>query len=289
LAGHTGQSRLAVFAWRPAPVQVSWLGYWATTGVAEIDFLLVDETSVHADEAKFHSERLWFLPDTRLCFSPPDVPFPIEPGPLPALTNGYVTFGSFQALSKVSDATLVAWSEILALQPNARLRLQSKPFWHGESVTHMNDRLRSAHIDISRVDLIASTAWEFYLAAYTDIDVILDTFPFPGGTTTAEALWMGVPTVTLMGQTLVGRQGASMLRCAGLDDWIAANEQEYVRIALEKVTDLAALVDLRATLRASVLASPLFDGARFAKNLESALWRMVATKAGGLTAPPSQT
>lgn len=278
LAGHTGLNRLAVFAWCAAPVQVSWLGYWAGTGVAEMDYLLVDDVSVHEDEARFYSERLWFLPDTRLCFSPPATQQRIEVSPVPAVAKGYVTFGSFQTLSKVTDSTLAAWSQILAQLPTARLRLLSKPFEYPESVAHMKKRLALAKIDADRVDLLSGTSWEGYLATYAEVDMVLDTFPFPGGTTTAEALWMGVPTVTLTGSTMVGRQGESMLRCVGLDDWVAASEGEYIRIALKKAADLPALAALRARLRAAALASPLFDGKRFANNLEKALDGMFKAK-----------
>lgn len=276
LSGHTGKNRLPVFAWRPAPVQVAWLGYWASTGLAEMDYLLVDKTSVHEDEAPNYSEQLWFLPNTRLCFSPPPVDVPV--GPVPALAKGFVTFGSFQTLSKVTDATLAVWSQLLARLPTARLRLQSHGFKFPESVTHMRDRLVAAQIDPGRVELLGSTNWEAYLAAYGEVDVVLDTFPFPGGTTTAQALWMGVPTITLRGTTLVARQGESMLHCVGLDDWVAESTQDYVRIALEKVTDLSALGALRAELRARSLASPLFDSAKFARNLETALVGMHAEK-----------
>ena len=284
LAGYTGQSRLPVFAWRPAPVQVAWLGYWASTGLAEMDYLLVDKTSVHEDEAQYYSEQLWFLPDTRLCFSPPPTTLQhLSAGPLPALAKGHITFGSFQALSKVNDATLAVWSAVLAQLPTARLRLQCRVFFYAESVTHMHARLVAAQIDPTRVELIEGTGWEPYMAAYRDVDVVLDTFPFPGGTTTAEALWMGVPTVTLSSPTLVGRQGASMLRCVGLGDWVAPTAQDYVRIALEKVADLAALGALRANLRTQALASPLFDGAQFARNLETALLGMFRAKQKKLT------
>lgn len=285
LAGHTGQNRLAVFAWRPAPVQVAWLGYWASTGLAEMDYLLVDSTSVHEDEAQYYAEQLWFMPDTRLCFNLPPVNMQhLSAGPVPALKNGHVTFGSFQTLSKVTDATLEMWSQLLAQLPTARLRLQSHVFRYAESVAHMHKRLEAANIDPRRVDLMANTNWELYMAAYREIDVVLDTFPFPGGTTTTEALWMGVPTVTLTGNTLVARQGESMLRCVGLDDWVATSAQDYVRITLEKVADLAALGVLRAELRSKALASPLFDGKRFAMNLEKAFLGMFQAKQEKLTA-----
>jgi predicted O-linked N-acetylglucosamine transferase (SPINDLY family) len=131
--------------------------------------------------------------------------------------------------------------------------------------------LKSAGIEIERVDLFGGVPRAEYLASYADVDVVLDTYPFPGGTTTAEALWMGVPTVTLTGNTLLERQGESMLRCAGLADWVAKSEQEYIELAVNKVADLGQLGKLRAALRSTVLASPLFDGVRFARNLEDTL------------------
>ncbi|MBC7621523.1 MAG: tetratricopeptide repeat protein [Candidatus Saccharibacteria bacterium] len=275
LAGHTANNRLSVFAWRPAPVQVAWLGYWASTGVAEVDYLVVDNLSVRQDEATSYSEQLWRLPDTRLCLTPPTTEALSNVTPLPALHNGYVTFASFQALSKISDATLEVWSKVLAGLPTSRLRLQSIPLSYPESLADMQRRLELAHIELHRVDLVGGTSREGYLAAYGEVDVILDTFPFPGGTTTAEALWMGVPTVSLAGNTLLSRQGESMLRCAGLPDWVAGSTQEYVQLAISKVEDLHHLALLRASLRVSVLESPLFDGARFAKNFETALEGMV--------------
>lgn len=278
LSGHTGQTRLPVFAWRPAPVQVAWLGYWASTGVAEIDYILVDKTSVHEDEAQFYSETPWYLPDTRLCFSQPVTLQPVTVGSLPALRNGYVTYASYQALNKITDSTLGLWSEILAKVPTARLRMHGVPLTHEATVTDIKRRLLRAHIDLDRVDLVGRVLREHYLRSYGEVDMVLDTFPYPGGTTTAEALWMGVPTLTLIGNNLLARQGESMLHCVGLDDWVARSEQEYIQIAVEKVANLALLADLRTGLRAKTLASPLFDSTRFARHLEDAFEGMVQAK-----------
>ena len=281
LAGHTGNNRLSVFAWRPAPVQVSWLGYWASTGVAEVNYILVDEVSVHKDETQCYSESPWYLPHTRLCLSPPTTAATLICTALPARQKGYITFASFQTLSKINDATLAVWSQILSRLPTARLRLQSVPLRYPINVADMNRRLALANIDLHRVDLVGGTSRDEYLAAYGGVDVVLDTFPFPGGTTTAEALWMGVPTVTLAGNTLLGRQGKSMLCCAGLSDWVATDERGYVQLAVDKVGDLHHLAQLRASLRATVMASPLFDGAGFAKSLEAALEGMAKVTGNG--------
>ncbi len=281
LAGHTGLNRLSVFAWKPAPLQVSWLGYWASTGLAEIDYILVDPVSVPEADAQFFSEKLWYLPDTRLCLSPPTPRRPIEVQDLPALTKGHVTFGSYQILNKISDRTLAAWSQVLGRIPSARLRLQSLPLAYPEAATDMQKRLAAADIDVDRVDLYGGAPREEYLASYQGVDVVLDTFPFPGGTTTAEALWMGVPTVTLAGNSLLARQGESLMRCVGLGDWVAANELEYVEIAAARVHDLHKLRELRASLRSRALASPLFDAARFARNLEDAFIGMARGERSG--------
>lgn len=278
LSGHTGQTRLPVFAWRPAPVQVSWLGYWASTGVAEMDYILVDKTSVHEDEAKFYSETLWFLPDTRLCFSPPITQQPVAVNGLPALHKGYVTYASYQALNKISDATLMLWARVLEKVPTARLRMHGIPLTHEATVADVKRRLALANLDVDRVDLVGRVRREEYLRSYAEVDMVLDTFPYPGGTTTAEALWMGVPTLTLTGNTLLARQGESMLHCVGLHDWVARSEQDYVRKALDKTADLDRLAGLRAGLRAKALASSLFDGTRFARNLEDALEGMAKAK-----------
>ena len=274
LAGHTAHNRLAVFAWCAAPVQVSWLGYWASTGVAEVDYILVDDISVPPSQAKNFSEEPWYLPRSRLCLSPPANGAQILPNPLPALHNGYVTFASFQNLGKISDATLATWADVLAMLPSARLRLQSRPLGHPETLVHMRTRLTQAKIDLTRVDLFGGSSREEYLKAYFDVDIVLDTFPFPGGTTTAEALWMGVPTITLTGNTLVARQGESMLGCVGLNDWIAHSEPDYVLLAIAKAADLDTLAQLRAGLRDVALQSPLFDAAAFAQNLALAFHGM---------------
>lgn len=274
LAGHTAHNRLGVFAWRAAPIQVTWLGYWASTGVAEIDYILVDEVSVPPREASHFSEKPWYLPHTRLCFTPPTGIEDLRPSTPPALSRGFVTFGSFQKLDKLSDETLQAWAAVLNRLPLARLRLQSRPLGYTESIKYLQARLANANINLTRVDLVGEMPRDQYLQAYSDVDIVLDTFPFPGGTTTAEALWMGVPTLTLAGTTLLGRQGESMLGCLGMTDWVAYSTTEYVESALKKASDLEGLAALRATLREAALPSPLFDAAAFARNLTSAFCEM---------------
>jgi predicted O-linked N-acetylglucosamine transferase (SPINDLY family) len=271
LAGHTAHNRLPVFAWRPAPIQATWLGYFATTGVPTIDYLLADRVSVPESHRAQFTETIWYLPDTRFCFTPPADSARLQPTALPAARNGYITFGCFQNSLKLNDAVLAAWGRLLTTLPAARLRLLNRQMHYPAARERLRDRLRHFGIAPERLTMVGHAPREDYLIAHADIDIILDTFPYPGATTTCEALWMGVPTVTLAGETLISRQGASLLASAGLEDWIAVDVDDYVARALAHAADVDRLTQLRSTLREKVLASPLFDPVRFARNLEAAL------------------
>lgn len=281
LAGHTGHGRLPVFAFQPAPLQVSWLGYFATTGVAQMDYVLVDPVAVPAAEVDQFTESVWYLPETRLCFTPPDdAP---EPAPPPALKNGYPAFGCYQGLPKVNDQVLECWQPIFNALPKARLRWQCMQFTDPQARTLAAARLRRHGIKDHRVELLPSESRLDYLRSLAQVDLILDTFPFPGGTTTCEALWMGVPTLTLVGHNLLSRQGQSMMAAAGLGDWIAPDRAHYQAKAIAVLDDLPALAMLRSQMRPLLLKSPLFDNRRFARNFEQAmqdLWRRRAEAPG---------
>lgn len=283
LSGHSSGTRLPIFAWKPAPVQVSWLGYFATTGLATMDYFIADEVGVPESNQTQFVEKIKYLPDTRLCFTAPEVDIPVSS--LPTNTNQFVTFGSFQNMAKVGDDVLDLWAEVLTSLPNSRLRWQYKSFGDSTVASDLKQRLQNRGIDANRVDLFGAVTREEYLAAHSKIDVILDTFPFNGGTTTCEALWMGVPTLTLAGNTLIARQGASLLTAAGLADWVAENKADYVSKALSFSADLNHLANLRASLRTQVLVSPLFDGQRFTINMENALWEMWCEHQGLETKP----
>lgn len=272
LSGHTAHNRLPVFAWKPAPIQVTWLGYFATTGVPGMDYILVDPWSVPFAEEDQFTEQVWRLPETRLCFTPPEGAGDV--GPLPALASGQVTFGCFSNLAKVNDAVLVAWARVLEAVPRARLFLKANQL--NDAIVRENLRARFAHQGIagSRLIFESSSSRVDYFAAYHRVDIVLDTFPYPGGATTMEALWMGVPVLTLKGDRLLSRQGESLLMNAGLQDWIATDANNYVSRAVRKVADLEALAQLRAILRKQVQASPLFDSLRFAKHFEAELRAM---------------
>lgn len=281
LAGHTAYNRLPVFAWRPAPLQVAWLGFFASTGVAEMDYILVDPVSVPHAGREYLSERPWYLPQTRLCFTPPLTGRPLDVSVLPAIRNGHVTFGSFQIFSKLSASALSIWARVLEQVPGSMLRLQSWQLGYEGARQDVLQRLAAVGIGADRVRLHGGRPRDDYLEAHGEVDIILDTFPFPGGTTTAEALWMGVPTVTRTGRTLLERQGESLLSCAGLADWVAQDEQQFIDIAVTKASDLHALALLRSQLRERVLASPLYDAKLFARHLEQAFMEMWQTRTTG--------
>lgn len=272
LSGHTAGNRLPLFAYRLAPVQASWLGYFATTGVEEIDYLIADPITLpEACERQF-SEEIWRLPDTRLCFTAPKEK--IETNPLPAMSNPGITFGSFSNLIKLNDDVICLWSRILHSLPTSRLLIQAKQLRSTEMKNLLIHRFARHDIGAEQLILEGPMARSSYLKAYHQVDVCLDPFPFPGGTTTAESLWMGVPVLTLEGKNFVGRQGAGLLAGVGLSDWIAPTPDEYHQRAVDLADDIPALAALRQQLRAKALSSPIFDSTRFAKNLEAALWRM---------------
>jgi protein O-GlcNAc transferase len=270
LSGHT-HNDLSLFGWRPAPVQASWLGYWASTGVSQIDYLITDEVGVSDDSPEQFTEKPWRLPHTRLCFTEPGPREAFPVSPLPALERGHLTLCCFQNLNKINDRVLGVWSAIFRNLPDARLLLQSPQSGDALSVDLLRRRLSEAGIGLDRITIAPPAERNKYLKTYSEVDFALDTFPFPGGTTTCEALWMGVPTLTLRGATMLERQGAGMMICAGLADWVASDEEDYVRRAIALASDHQALSHLRQSLRDRVVASPLFDAPRFAQHLAEAL------------------
>ena len=262
LSGHTDMNRLPLFARRAAPVQISWLGWYATTGVTNMDYFLTDRISSPESSAAHHSERLLYLPDTRLCLCEPIFAPPVSP--LPALQNKHITFGSLQSLLKITDATLHLWRQVLEEVPTAHLHIRCAQFAQSEMLVLFKRRLEAFELPLERVELLPPVSYAAYLESYQGIDLMLDTIPFSGGTTTAEALWMGVPTLTLLGRTLIARQGASLMSAAGLPNWVADSPEDYIAKALYWSEHLDELGLLRAGLREAVRASPLFDSPRFA-------------------------
>ena len=277
LAGHTAKNRLGVFARKPAPVQVTWLGYPNTTGLKAIDYRLVDAVTDPVGQADaWASESLVRLEGGFLCYAgSKDAPEPTMP---PCLTTGTVTFGSFNNPAKLSEATLDTWARLLARLPQARLLLKGNPFADAATRALFLSRLSERGVAAERVELVAWLPSEAtHLALYNRVDVALDPFPYNGTTTTCEALWMGVPVVTLRGDRHAGRVGASLLTQVGLTDWIAGSVEEYLQIAATLAGNPQHLNDLRRTLRPRLAASPLCDGRAFARKIEATyrtMWQL---------------
>jgi protein O-GlcNAc transferase len=289
LSGHTAHNRLPVFAWRPAPVQVSWLGYCATTGVAEIDYYLADAITLPASQQAHFTETIWKLPGSYICFSAPE--FEITGMPPPSLRSGQITFGSFNNLNKMGDETVRLWARVLQAIPESRLLLKASQLADQSVQLSTLDRYARHGIAADRLILEARIHGRCeHLAAYHRVDIALDPSPYNGVTTTIEALWMGVPVLTLAGESFVARQGAGLLTHAGLSEWIATAPDDFVTKAFTHAANLQGLTSLRTGLRERVLASPIFNAPRFAEHFAVAMrdmWRIwCESETGGQHARP---
>jgi predicted O-linked N-acetylglucosamine transferase (SPINDLY family) len=285
LAGHTGVSRLPLFARRLAPVQITYLGYPNTTGLREMDFRFIDAvTDPGPEDDRFHTEKLVRFAPCAWAFQPPAAaPEPVRTQqPEPSGAPSPLVFGSFNNFAKVCDDTLELWRRVLASVPGSRLLLKSHGLNDPEISEIVRGKLKSLVDDPARVVLAGRTAGlAEHLALYSQVDIALDTFPYHGTTTTCEALWMGVPLVTLLGDRHAARVSASLLTAAGHPDWIAHSEDEYVRIASELAADSARRSALRTTLREDVRRSVLLDHAGLARCFGAALLACVREKQGG--------
>ncbi len=273
VSGHTANNRLPVFAYKPAPVQISWLGFPYTTGVGEIDYILGDTLAIPVAHEGHFTERVWRLPDSYLCFSPPA--YPLQVSALPANENGFVTFGSFNNLTKMNDDVVALWSRVLLQAPGSVLYLKSAQLNDERICEQTRQRFASCGVTPERLLLAGrSASIAEHLAEYAKVDIALDPFPYPGVTTSVEALWMGVPVLTLSGDRFLSLTAKSVACYAGLPNWVAADKDDFVRKAAEYSSNTRGLAALRTGLRDQVLASPIFDAPRFARNFEQALWEM---------------
>ncbi|MES2933512.1 MAG: glycosyltransferase [Pseudomonadota bacterium] len=263
IAGHTGHNRLGVFAQRPAPVQMSWLDYLCTTGLAAMDYRISDYVADPKGSEVFHSEKLLRFPagQTQWCWRPdamsPDV------APLPASAAGTITFGSFNHAQKLSDATLALWHQLLQAMPGARLCIAGIP----EGLARERI-LAGLACDAARVDFWPRMPLLEYRQSFAKVDIALDPMPFSGATTTLDALWQGVPVLTLPGSTSCSRSSASLLTALGLQDWIANSAQDFVDRAQKMASDLPKLASLRSNLRARLQASTPLDTGKFVDDLQ---------------------
>jgi predicted O-linked N-acetylglucosamine transferase (SPINDLY family) len=277
-------NRLSLFAWRPAPVQATWLGYFASTGLAPIDYILGDPHVLPPGSEAYYTEKIWRLPDSYLCFTPPKNAGAV--GPLPMDARGYVTFGCFNHLMKMNDTVVEVWARILRAVPNSRLFLKAKQLDESAAREATLKRFANAGVDPERLILEGRSPRNEYLAAYHRVDIALSPFPYPGGTTSVEGLWMGVPVLCRRGDRFLSNICASMLRSAGLADWIAEDNDDYVSKAIAFANDPSRLASLRTRLRDALIASPLTDPARFARHLQAAFEAMWRERVIELTGQP---
>jgi predicted O-linked N-acetylglucosamine transferase (SPINDLY family) len=269
LSGHTAHNRLPVFGYKPAPVQVSWLGYFSTTGLPEMDYLLGDPFVTPPSEEHHFTEGIWRMPETYLCFTPPSEAITVAA--LPALTNGYITFGCFNNLTKMGAPVVTLWSRVLHAMPDSKLFIKTKQLSEKAANNKVIEQFAAHSIAQERLILEGPSTRADLLASYNKVDIALDPFPYPGGTTSAEALWMGVPVLTLKGDRFLSHVGESIAHNVGHPDWVSDNADDYVNKAITFASDLQRLNNTRTSLRNKVLESPLFDAPRFARNFENIL------------------
>ena len=275
LAGLTADHRMSLFSRRVAPVQVTWLGYPGTTGLPTMDYRITDAWADPVGETeRYHTEELVRLPHGFLCYRAhdglPDV------APLPAMAKGYVTFGSFNDLAKVTPQVVALWARILKAVPGSRLLMKNKSFSDEWAREHSYGLFEEQGIERARLEFVGWASRREHYALYGEVDIGLDTFPYNGTTTTCEALWMGVPVITLAGKLHAGRVGVSLLSQVGLEEWIVASEEQYFEIACRWADELEGLGALRAGLRGQMASSSLCDGKAFARKMEQAyrtMWK----------------
>jgi protein O-GlcNAc transferase len=275
LAGHTAYNRILVFAQKPTPIQISWIGYLTTTGLSTMDYKIADNyTDPIGKTNQFYTEKILRLPESFLCYLPdkdaPDV------GKLPALLAGHITFGSFNNFSKVTPEVFLIWAKILNELPDSCLILKGKSFRDKTTCQYAIDMFKQRDIAAHRIILQPPDPSPKHLESYNLVDIGLDTFPFNGAATTCEAMWMGVPVITIAGIAYHSSVGISLLSNVGLKDLIAKTHDEYVRLAVNLANDIERLKNLRSSLRDKMTHSPLTDAKRFTINLENSyreIWK----------------
>jgi len=269
LSGHTAKNRLSIFVNKAAPVQVTWLGYNASTGLKEIDYIIVDPHVVPLSDQKYFAEKIFQLPDTFQCISIND-DIRIDHGSYQDKKN--VTFGSFNNLSKINDNVIDVWSEILKRVKDSKLFLKTKQLDNLKMVESIRKKFQKNGINTEKIITEGrSETREEMLKKYNQIDIALDPFPYSGVTTSLEANWMGVPLLTKKGNTFYSRIGVSINKNLGMEDWIANNEKDYISKAISKSSDLEKLFQIKKKLRNKFLKSPLSNTKQYAKHFENCL------------------
>lgn len=271
LSGHTAGSRLSVFALRPAPIQISWLGYFATTGLKTIDAVLLDEASTTTTTQNYFCEQIIKLP-SRLCYNPAHFTPDVAESPYKA--NGYITFGSFNNTAKLNAEVIQLWAKILHSVPGSRLILKWRTFNDKHYKEILLQHFSKLGVSRHRIELRAPSFHVDVLKEYADIDIALDPFPFTGGQTTFDALMMGVPVISMEGTTVVSRQGASILSLTKLPNYIATNPRSYAFLANKLAKDISNIGDIRFETRSSLLNSICCSRKMYVQSLDLVLLKI---------------
>ena len=272
LQGHSAKNRLPIFIYKPAPVQVTWLGQ-GSTGISEIDYFIGSNHITPKDEEKHYVEKVLRLPEISQCFTPPDFDLKIEN--LPAIKNNFITFGCVNKLAKVNDDVIALWSKILLSVPNSKLLLKNKLLNSKEIIDTTIQRFKKQNVKKEQLILEGeSKTRKELLNIYNKIDIALDPFPFQGNTTSIEALWMGVPIITLKGNRYISHFGESINSNLNMSNWIAENYADYILKAKKFSSDINELSKIRTRLRQSCLQSPVFDSKRFSQHFDQMLWKI---------------
>lgn len=280
-AGHMSGNRLGIFAMHPAPVQMSAFGYPCTTGLRSIEYRLSDFITENAESKEYYTESLILL-DSCFCSY---VPFENAPeiATLPALKNGYLTFGSFHNIARLNQQVITLWAQILNAIPSSRLTLFRTTLC-GQVVEKLSKWFKNSNVDLSRIDFLNEIPGDGYLSVYNTVDCQLDTFPWSGHTTACESLWMGVPVITLFGDRHAGRMVSSVLHNCGMADWITYSKAEYLQKAISISSDIDSLDIIRKNLRSVMRSSALLDGKKYTEHLETQ-YRRIWTEYCGSDAP----
>jgi protein O-GlcNAc transferase len=273
LSGHTSGNRLLVFARKPAPIQATWIGYFNTTGVKAIDYIISDKYMVPPEDEHLYTEKPLRMAKSA-CYQVHKYNIPVAPPPV--LKNGYLTFGCFSTLGKFSSEVLEVWAEILKAIPDSRLYLKNAAFGLETTRVEYREKFQKMGVDPERIDFQGAGPLEMYLVEYNNVDLMLDTFPYNAGTTALDALWMGLSMITLKGDRLVARIGEGLLGALELEEFIAKDKQDYVAKAVAYSKNPQRLAEVRGQLRAKLEAHPMTNPPVFTRGLEDAyrsVWR----------------
>ena len=275
LAGHSDGSRLGMFGLRPAPVQVEWVGgLFDTSGLEDMDWIIGDPVEIPEGDEKWYTEQVYRMPDDYVCYDPPD--YLPDVGPLPARENGYITFANFNNGPKTNSKSIKLWADVLKAAPDSKLMLKNKIYEDDFVKNDLIEKIEAHGVSADRIIFRCGTPHEEHLKALNEVDIALDPYPYTGGLTTCESLMMGVPTITWPGPHFAGKHSATHLTAAGYPELIAESAEDYVQKATDLAKDLKKLASYRVEMRDNVLASPLCDANRFARNFEKAIKEMLS-------------